>query len=72
MKKLFLLIAVAAFMFACGGGAATQSEGCASKAKSECADHIEGEGCKAKSKCEKEGEGCCKKDGEKKEGCDKK
>jgi len=80
MKKVFLLIAVAAFAFACGNNAATQAEGCT--AKTECASHVDGEECakKAERRCskdenkvctKKEGEGCCsKKEG--KEGCEKK
>jgi hypothetical protein len=76
MKKVFLLIAVAAFTFACGNSATTQPENCES-AKTECAEHIDGEKCAKKCSKEdgktcakKEGEGCCKK-AEGKEGCKK-
>ena len=62
MKKVFLLMAMTAFVFACGGGAATQGEGC-DKAKKECATQVE-EGCcakKAESGCAKKEAGECQK-----------
>jgi len=84
MKKVLLLIAMAAFVFACGNTATTEAEGC--ETKTECAQHLDGEGkvcckdgekCEGKDACQKvcEGKerGCGEKKacGEKKEGCKK-
>ena len=73
MKKVFLLIAVAAFMFACGN-AATQGDGCG-KAKTECADKVcckDGKKCEGKEACKKECDHKEKGCGDKKECADKK
>jgi hypothetical protein len=63
MKKVFLLIAVAAFTFACGNSATQQEEGCTA-AKTECASHVDGEECAKKACSKEEGKECAKKEGE--------
>jgi hypothetical protein len=85
MKKLFLLIAVAAFTFACGSRAQQAEEKICEEIKTECCEHHEnveegkicckdGKPCEGEKNCEKECDHKGKKEGcgEKKEGCGEK
>jgi len=61
MKRILFMVAIAAFVFACGN-APQQEETCASAAKECC--KTEGKTC-----TKKEGEGCCKEKEEGKKEC---
>jgi len=70
MKKVFLLITMATFVFACGNNATKQQESCCEKTKTECGQGIDGK--KEVRMCHleegkicplKKGEECCKVDG---------
>ncbi|MDR0437994.1 MAG: hypothetical protein LBH22_06805 [Bacteroidales bacterium] len=80
MKKTFLLIATAAFVFACCNNSSTEGNGC-EKEKTECAKHHDGEDkicckdgkpCEGKENCEKECDHKEKGCGEKKSCAEKK
>ncbi|MCL2682798.1 MAG: hypothetical protein FWE63_04855 [Bacteroidales bacterium] len=76
MKKVFLLIAMAAFVFACGN--TVKQEECVEKAEHECADYEgkicckDGKPCEGKENCKKECEKKCEGKNETKKECEKK